>query len=184
MFNAWTGAGVSTHPGLPPGGGREPVRKPVQSGAGESVSHLNHARRKVACLVLHRSCWSVSRFNADHFAACRPHSIQNEGVVRTFLSFMSKHGNCGRKSTHCASLTHVSRFFVGNNRRTCSRLVSSRLLSLTRPSQGSLGYVGAYFKRGGGKSDGCATFVRGDEARLVQQEDVTYMVQGHPVLDR
>ncbi|CAM9804969.1 unnamed protein product, partial [Scytosiphon promiscuus] len=48
----------------------------------------------------------------------------------------------------------------------------------------SLGYVGTYCRRKGGKSDGCATFVLGEQVRLVDQEAVTYKVQGHPVLDR
>eukprot|EP00903_Cladosiphon_okamuranus_P015669 g14470.t1 len=56
--------------------------------------------------------------------------------------------------------------------------------TLFKKELGSLGYVGAYFKRSGGKSDGCATFVLGNEMRLVEQEDVPYKVQGHPVLDR
>lgn len=56
--------------------------------------------------------------------------------------------------------------------------------SLARLAQESVGYVGAYFQRSGGKSDGCATFVLGHQVQLVEQEDVTYKVQGHPVLDR
>lgn len=51
-------------------------------------------------------------------------------------------------------------------------------------AQETLGYVGAYFQRSGGKSDGCATFVLGHQVRLMAQEDVAYKVQGHPVLDR
>eukprot|EP00752_Nemacystus_decipiens_P007761 g6935.t1 len=56
--------------------------------------------------------------------------------------------------------------------------------SLFKTNLGSLGYVGAYCKRSGGKSDGCATFVLGNQVRLVEQDDVTYKVQGHPALDR
>ncbi|CAM9846188.1 unnamed protein product [Laminaria digitata] len=47
-----------------------------------------------------------------------------------------------------------------------------------------LGYAGTYCHRGGDKVDGCATFVRGHRFRVVEQEDVVYRVQGHPVLDR
>lgn len=58
------------------------------------------------------------------------------------------------------------------------------MVSLPAALQGSLGYVGAYCQRSGDKTDGCATFVRERVVRLVEQEDVVYKVQGHPVLDR
>lgn len=47
-----------------------------------------------------------------------------------------------------------------------------------------MGYTGSFCERSGAKMDGCATFVRNKLLRLVEQEDVMYHVQGHPVLDR
>lgn len=55
LHNTWIGAGVSTHRGLPSGGGREPVREPFQDGAGESAKPCS-SERDVSSAVFGDQC--------------------------------------------------------------------------------------------------------------------------------
>lgn len=60
LYNTRIGAGVSTHGGLSSGGGREPVRKPVQNGARESGT-VPVARREPTCPAIFVSLTSTYR---------------------------------------------------------------------------------------------------------------------------
>ncbi|CAM9881810.1 unnamed protein product [Ascophyllum nodosum] len=57
-------------------------------------------------------------------------------------------------------------------------------LGIFKPTLETVGYEGAYCQRSGSKVDGCATFVLGRRVSLVEQKNVNYKVEGHPVLDR